>query len=167
MFSAAGFQCGRSENGISLFSAQRNWRASQSKAVRRFPEKAYCSDFHTATASWYLMPCFFSICFMKGISVPESCKRCMIRHRLILRQPLEVDSVSTRFFQLAAGIDTEQIPVCHDLEHRSRINLRFSPFRRMDVIQFPVIQFLKLGACQSYRRRLRTAPFLCLSQKNS
>lgn len=76
-------------------------------------------------------------------------KRRMVWCFLPLQQPFEIDSVLTGFLQLPTGIDPALIPVHHYLEHHSRIDLRFSPAGRIGAIQFPVVQFLKLGACQS------------------
>ena len=50
---------------------------------------------------------------------------------------------------LPAGIDPALVSVRHYLEQHSWVDLRFSAFGRIGAIQFPVVQFLKLGACQS------------------
>mgnify|MGYP000011256046 FL=1 len=80
---------------------------------------------------------------------PKPCQRCMIRHRLFFQKPHEVHTVPTGLLQLSAGIDSALVSVRHYLEQHSRVDLRFSASGRIGAIQFPVVQFLKLGACQS------------------
>lgn len=82
-------------------------------------------------------------------SRPETCQRCMIRHRLFFQKPHEVHTVPAGLLQLSTGIDSALVSVRHYLEQHSRIDLRFSASGRIGAIQFPVVQFLKLGACQS------------------
>ena len=61
-------------------------------------------------------------------------------------KPSEVDAVLTGLLQLAAGIDPAQIAVDQYLEQHPGLRRRFSPFGRIRFVQFPVLQFLKLGA---------------------
>ena len=80
---------------------------------------------------------------------PKPCQRCMIRHRLFFQKPHEVHTVPAGLLQLSTGIDPALVSVHYYLEQHSWIDFRFSAFDRIGAIQFPVIQFLKLGACQS------------------
>lgn len=82
-------------------------------------------------------------------SRPEMCQRCMIRHRLFFQKAHEVHTVPAGLLQLSTGIDPALVSVRHYLEQHSWVDLRFSAFGRIGAIQFPVVQFLKLGACQS------------------
>ena len=78
----------------------------------------------------------------------ESGPRCCVRYRLILQQPHKVHTVPVGLLQLSAGIDPALIPIRHYLEHHPWVGLRLPSFGRIGAIQFPVVQFLKLGACQ-------------------
>lgn len=91
------------------------------------------------------------LCCLDASSGSETGKCRVIRLGHVLQQPHEVNAVAAGFLQLATGVDAALIPIYHDLEQHPGIDLRFSPFRRIGAIQFPVIQFLKLVACQSYR----------------
>lgn len=82
-------------------------------------------------------------------SRPEACQRCMVRYGLFFQKPHEVHTVPTGLLQLSVGIDPALVSVRHYLEQHSRVDLRFSASGRIGAIQFPVVQFLKLGACQS------------------
>ena len=73
----------------------------------------------------------------------------MIRCLLIFQKPHEVHSILTGFFQLSAGKNAALVSVSHYLEYHSRVGDRFSSSGRIRCVQFPVVQFLKLGACQS------------------
>ena len=53
------------------------------------------------------------------------------------------------FFQLSAGKNAALVSVCHYLEYHSRVGDRFSSSGRIRRVQFPVIQFLKLGTGHS------------------
>ena len=53
------------------------------------------------------------------------------------------------FFQLSAGKNAALVSVCHYLEYHSRVGDRFSSSGRIRCVQFPVVQFLKLGAGHS------------------
>lgn len=82
-------------------------------------------------------------------SRPEACQRCVVRYGLFFQKLHEVHTVPAGLFQLSAGIDPALVSVHHYLEQHSWGDLRFSAFGRIGAIQFPVVQFLKLGACQS------------------
>lgn len=82
-------------------------------------------------------------------SRPEACQRCMVRYGLFFQKAHEVHTVPAGLLQLSAGIDSALVSVRHYLEQHSWVDLRFSAFGRIGAIQFPVVQFLKLGACQS------------------
>ena len=74
----------------------------------------------------------------------------MIRHRLVPQQPLEVYPVPAGFFQFPCCVDTTLVSVYQNLEQHSWIGDRFPSSGRIRCIQFPVIQFLKLGVGQPY-----------------
>ena len=96
---------------------------------------------------------------------PKPCQRCMIRHRLFFQKAHEVHTVPTGLLQLSAGIDPALVSVRHYLEQHSRVDLRFSASGRIGAIQFPVVQFLKLGACQSDGGRSLATKFRCSMQR--
>ena len=73
----------------------------------------------------------------------------MIRYLLIFQKPHEVHSILAGFFQLSAGKNAALVSVCHYLEYHSRVGDRFSFSGRIRCVQFPVVQFLKLGAGHS------------------
>ena len=73
----------------------------------------------------------------------------MIRCLLIFQKPHEVHSILTGFFQLSAGKNAALVSVSHYLEYHSRVGDRFSSSGRIRCVQFPVVQFLKLGAGHS------------------
>ena len=81
-------------------------------------------------------------------SGPEPGEGRMVRDRFSLQQPEKVDPIPARLLQLPTGIDLAQITINHYLEHHPWIGCRFPPDGRIRFIQFPVIQFLKLGADQ-------------------
>ena len=76
-------------------------------------------------------------------------KNRMILHLSIFRKPHEIHPLLADFFHLPAGTNITLESVCHSLEHRSRVSNRFSSPGRMRCVQFPVVQFLKLGAGHS------------------
>lgn len=82
-------------------------------------------------------------------SRPEACQRCMVRYGFFFQKPHEVHTVPAGLLQLSTGIDPALVSVRHYLEQHSWVDLRFSASGRIGAIQFPVVQFLKLGACQS------------------
>ena len=85
---------------------------------------------------------------LQRVSAPsraEPGEGAVIRRFSILQQPSEVNSVLTGFLQFSAGINPAQIPVHQYLEQHPGIRRRFSPFGRIRFVQFPVLQFLKLG----------------------
>ena len=73
----------------------------------------------------------------------------MIRCLLIFQKPHEVHSILAGFFRLSAGKNAALVSVCHYLEYHSRVGDRFSSSGRIRCVQFPVVQFLKLGAGHS------------------
>ena len=58
---------------------------------------------------------------------------------------------SAGFLQLAGRIDAAQIAVHQYFKENPGFGRRFSSLRRIGAVQFPVIQFLKLGADKPYR----------------
>lgn len=84
-------------------------------------------------------------CFLAA-SCAEPGQCAVVRSFSVLQQPSEVDAVLTGLLQLAAGIDPAQIAVDQYLEQHPGLRRRFSPFGRIRFVQFPVLQFLKLGA---------------------
>ena len=73
----------------------------------------------------------------------------MIRYLLIFQKPHKVHSILAGFFRLSAGKNAALVSVCHYLEYHSRVGDRFSSSGRIRCVQFPVVQFLKLGAGHS------------------
>ena len=73
----------------------------------------------------------------------------MIRCLLIFQKPHKVHSILTGFFQLSTGKNAALVSVCRYLEYHSRVGDRFSSSGRIRCVQFPVVQFLKLGAGHS------------------
>ena len=75
----------------------------------------------------------------------------MIRHRFIPQKPLEVYPVTAGLFQFSCCVDTALVSIYQNFEQHSRIGDRFPSSGRIRCIQFPVIQFLKLGVGQPDR----------------
>ena len=85
---------------------------------------------------------------LRGATLPKPCEGGMIRDVFLLQQPHEIHPEPAGFLLAAAGVDPALVTVGHYLEHHPRIGCRFPPLGRIGAIQVPVVQFLKLGACQ-------------------
>ena len=70
----------------------------------------------------------------------------VIRCLPVFEKPHKIYTVPASLFQLAGGIDPTLVSVCHYLKQHLRGGDRFSSLGRIRFIQFPVVQFLKLGA---------------------
>lgn len=79
----------------------------------------------------------------------------VIRCFAILQQPSEVNALLTGLLQFPAGAYPAQIAVYQYLKQHPWIRCGLSPFRRIRFVQFPILQFLKLGVYQTDRCVLR------------
>ena len=90
----------------------------------------------------------------------KPCKGTVIRRFPILQQPPEIDAALTGLLQFPTGVDPAQIPVYQYLEQHPWIRRRFSPFGGIRFVQFPILQFLKLGRLAAGQVRSPVSSFL-------